>query len=744
MKLKQWIGMGLLAIITVTSIPQTGIMSKTVEAATQGKQEFVITDGVLSEYNGTSKNVVLPEGITRISKNVFEDSDITTITLPSTLEEIGDSAFAFCNQLKKITIPSNVTCIGGYAFWNCNKLEEIEFRNGEFSYIGYDAFVGTKWLTKKQKEAPIVFVNGWIIDGRTCTGSVAVSESAITITDNDKQKVITVSGTAIGMAEGAFYQSDIEEFILETQMKKIPDNAFLYCSDLVNARLPKTLTEIGAGAFVGCDMKEIRIPDSVIEIGEKAFKDCSYLKKIILPKQLESISNGLFYNARALEEIVMPENITKVGENAFSDTKWLQEQEKKGLVVLGSVLVSGGNVSKKVVIPENINMLCPRAFIGNGNITEIVIPEGIEQIGESAFEGCSALRKVTYPSTLTYIGDSAFEGTGIQEFSIESTEFTMGKWAFRDSAVEKVTIEADIWNIQCGAFENCSELTKVSIQAKTKEGENVLDAIVFGNCSSLEEVTIKGNLRKIGEGAFQYDVNLKKVNLPNTVKEIQENAFEDCEKLVKLEVVLSGLKFTYSSFDKSGWNIKNHMRVIDKKLANYISDEFQEVMKINGNVTRIVSYALCSDSYKKEANTRMLWITAPVSSIGKQYLKNLQVMVIPDTVKSMDIAVGAKRKKNVVIYGVEGSYAQTYAKQAGYTFKKMSQLRRITYVLNGGKNSKENPLTFETKKVTLKNPTRSGYSFQGWYTDKKCRHKAKSLIKNSKKEQKVYAKWKKK
>lgn len=76
---------------------------------------------------------------------------------------------------------------------------------------------------------------------------------------------------------------------------------------------------------------------------------------------------------------------------------------------------------------------------------------------------------------------------------------------------------------------------------------------------------------------------------------------------------------------------------------------------------------------------------------------------------------------------------------------KLSQKKyKITYKLNKGKNNKKNPKTYTSaKKVVLKKPTRKGYAFKGWYTDRKCTKKITSIKKGSKKNYTIYAKWSK-
>ena len=66
---------------------------------------------------------------------------------------------------------------------------------------------------------------------------------------------------------------------------------------------------------------------------------------------------------------------------------------------------------------------------------------------------------------------------------------------------------------------------------------------------------------------------------------------------------------------------------------------------------------------------------------------------------------------------------------------------KITYKLNKGKNNASNPSTYYGKKVTLKNPSRKGYAFAGWYTDAKFKKKITSISSSAKSEYVLYAKW---
>jgi uncharacterized repeat protein (TIGR02543 family) len=70
----------------------------------------------------------------------------------------------------------------------------------------------------------------------------------------------------------------------------------------------------------------------------------------------------------------------------------------------------------------------------------------------------------------------------------------------------------------------------------------------------------------------------------------------------------------------------------------------------------------------------------------------------------------------------------------------------ITYVLNGGTNNSSNPSAYnvESSKIVLANPTRSGYTFVGWYTDAAMTKPVKAIAKGSAGNKTLYAKWKSK
>lgn len=80
------------------------------------QEKFIIKDGVLLEYSGNSKHVVVPEGVTHLGTNVFNTCYFTSVTLPQSLKAIGTHAFSYCYNLKEITIPEGVNVINSQLF----------------------------------------------------------------------------------------------------------------------------------------------------------------------------------------------------------------------------------------------------------------------------------------------------------------------------------------------------------------------------------------------------------------------------------------------------------------------------------------------------------------------------------------------------------------------------------------------------------------------------------------------------
>lgn len=81
-------------------------------------------------YNEQLQSVVLPENLEIIEDKAFQGTGLTTLSLPLSLQTIGDHSFFGCSNLESIVIPGNVQSVGSYAFWSCENLKEIFYPAG--------------------------------------------------------------------------------------------------------------------------------------------------------------------------------------------------------------------------------------------------------------------------------------------------------------------------------------------------------------------------------------------------------------------------------------------------------------------------------------------------------------------------------------------------------------------------------------------------------------------------------------
>lgn len=88
-------------------------------------KEFEIENGILKAYHGDGSNVVIPEGVTEIGEDAFENCDsLVAVTVPNSVKKIGAGAFDGCENLASVTMSGN-TLIGARAFNDCPCEEDV-------------------------------------------------------------------------------------------------------------------------------------------------------------------------------------------------------------------------------------------------------------------------------------------------------------------------------------------------------------------------------------------------------------------------------------------------------------------------------------------------------------------------------------------------------------------------------------------------------------------------------------------
>lgn len=235
------------------------------------------------------------------------NEDVVSVEIPAEIDgrpvtAIDINTFIGCKSLKKITISDSVTSIGGCAFSGCESLTEIIIPNSVTS-IGSYAFSGTPWLAAKQEENPLVVVNGILLDGTTCTGSITIPDGVTSIGDDAFVLCENLTGVTI-----------------PDSVASIGKSAFEYCENLTEITIPYGVISIEESAFYSCtSLTEIKIPNSVTNIGPNAFDYCTKLTNIAIPNSVTSIGDGAFSGCKSLTEITIPDSVESIGAAAFED-----------------------------------------------------------------------------------------------------------------------------------------------------------------------------------------------------------------------------------------------------------------------------------------------------------------------------------------------------------------------------------------------------------------------------------------
>jgi uncharacterized repeat protein (TIGR02543 family) len=205
----------------------------------------------------------------------------------------------------------------------------------------------------------------------------------------------------------------------------------------------------------------------------------------------------------------------------------------------------------------------------------------------------------------------------------------------------------------------------------------------------------------------------------------------------------------------TGGNIKSttgkyKFKITSKKDAESDTKTGAKKIKINDKATGAIQTSLDEDVFKFSTGK---YTTLQVSVNNKSSKNEIQVYIVDKNGKTISKSTKAETEDSVVFnltgLGTKSNYfihIKGLTGDAKYSISVKVVKCKITYALNGGKLPKNSPKTFvvseETKLVT---PTRSGYTFLGWYTTSKFSDgtKVSSIPSTQETNLTIYAKWKK-
>lgn len=272
--------------------------------------------------------------VTKIYRNTFNNTAITSVTMPSTVASIGDYAFS-STKITSIAIPDNVVTIGDHAFASCKSLatvtitENSKLKNFTGSYQFEQTLISSFYFPSTLETLGDI-------------GLFYKCSSLVTLTNFEN-----------------------------TKLETIPERAFGYGPAFTSISFPKGLKTIGTNAFNGHKISgDIILPNTVTAIGDHAFAGSyTQMGKLVLGGGLTTITGTYTFEKAKFSSIYIPATLTSLPQGAFNETNGS-----------GAVYYFTGSLSQLETLISNTNTS------SNGNFlnAQIVTLDEFKQIADAS------------------------------------------------------------------------------------------------------------------------------------------------------------------------------------------------------------------------------------------------------------------------------------------------------------------------------------------------------------------------
>ena len=569
---------------TASNSNNSSSKSNSGSSSSSDPNDFIIENGVLTEYDGAGGNITIPAGVTGIDDEVFEDNiditgvdfskcaltsigksafydtGLTTVTIPSTVKSIGDNAFADCAGLKSITaaagnscyesdggvlfdkgktkliqypvalsaasytVPASVKSICTSAFEECAKIKTVDLSKCALTSVGDFAF-GSTGLTSVAVPATVVSI------GESAFGNCG-NLTAINVSGDNKNYMSDSFGVLFDKSETELMQFPAGNikctaYTIPKAVKTIGVNAFYGCAGIKSvefqADTANKVTKIGDGAFFGCTgLSDIAVPEGVTAIGDYAFSSAG-LKTVSFSNSVASIGDSAFLNCTNLTGI----NVDSGNANYKSENGVLFNSDKSELIQYPV-----GNKAASYSIPVSVTYIGDYAFYGGTYLASVIFPDDkaskVNNIGAGAFYYCTALTSVAIPKSVTSVGNYAFNScTALTSVIIPNGVARIGYYAFGSTGLASVAIPASVQTIGMGTFGLCTNLKSITVDSGNADYKSDSGVLFDKDETTLIKFPIKSEITSY--------------TVPKSVTVIADGAFNSCADLNSV-IIPSGVK----------------------------------------------------------------------------------------------------------------------------------------------------------------------------------------------------------
>lgn len=393
------------------------------------------------------------------------------------------------------------------------------------------------------------------------------------IVDDDKTYPIRFIG------DRAFMNSDASSILIMSDIISIGSESFLLCNNLESVKFLGKIDNIDNLAFGSCkNLNELCISGDDITIGIGAFKSCTGLKMIDISCNNITLDSDAFYGCISLEQFIVSGNVKELRSAAFEKCEKLEsiKMNVNGLRIERSAFSECTSL-KSIEFVGMIKSIGNTAFSDCVSLQSIGFINGLEFIGNASYSNCHSLKVVELPNTLKEIGDRAFYNCGsIISFKIcGNNELSIGKdslysafASLNNEIYVQIPIKLKIDLIKASFNDS------IPIHIVIPNTVYDIEDNAFKDYKNIVEVIFHDKVTKIGNNAFSGLEHLKYLNLPKSLEYIGNNAFENNDDIYSIVIPSNVTQIgTFAFFDC------DHISsiIISKNIRNIGKNAFAEI-----------------------------------------------------------------------------------------------------------------------------------------------------------------------
>lgn len=453
-------------------------------------------------------------------------------TFPVT--SIGRFAFRKCSGLTSVTIPSSVKSIDFGAFQECSSLTSLTIP-GSITSMEDRVFVSCSSLTS-------------VTIGSITPPSI-YSDTFDGLSSNATLYVPAGSKAAY---EAANYWKEFKE-IIELPIAFADSNVKTLCvsnwdtngDGELSVDEAAAVTSLKVGSFQVfqnnvdiISFDELSFFTGLTSIENYAFSGCTNLTSIVIPNSVKSIGEEIVSGCTNLASLDIPNSVTTIGAYAFWHSGLTELSIPNSVTSIGRFALAGCASLNSCTISNSVTSIPHSMFQGCSSLSTIIIPNSVTRIEEQAFKGCSTLSSITIGTAVTNI-NGYYTFDGCNSLSVNILDLTA--WfsiSFETSASNPLAKAHHL-------YLNGNEITNLVIPNSVT---NIND-FAFEDCDGLMSVTIPNSVTSIGKASFNSCSGLTSVSIPNSVTTIGNYAFSGCSYLTSVTLGNSITNIGEHSFD---------------------------------------------------------------------------------------------------------------------------------------------------------------------------------------------------